>query len=337
MKIAHIIPYSIVFPLAQPNGRYNWVLQLADLQSKNGNEVTIYGNPGSRVNGVRTIGIPHAKDSTIQNNRDTFQLALENDNDVYHSHFDSLHYEFAHKTKKPIVFTQHWWPSDEVVRLAASASGNVWAVPPTKYMAEYDKAHGIASKGFIHHGIDHSLFKPGDVRKNERLLFVGRISPQKNVEVAIKTSRESGIGLDIIGKISDKDKDYWNDVSSAIDGTNIRYIGTVPFNELAKHYSAAQAVIFPSDINESFGLVAVEAQACGTPIIMKSGGSRGELVRDGVTGFLCNSQDDFNQAARLSATILARECTSFAKEFSIEKMEASYRQLYVDLLSSADS
>jgi glycosyltransferase involved in cell wall biosynthesis len=333
MKIAHIIPYSVSFPLKLPNGRYNWVLQLATLQASKGHDVTIYGHPDSQVKGVKTIGLTRAGDSKYKNNQATFRLALSSQHDVYHSHFDSLHYELAHETSKPIVFTQHWWPSETVVSLAATSPGNVWAVPPTQYMYEFDSQHGIKTNSWIYHGIDLSLFKPEPAAKNGRLLFVGRISPEKNLDLAISVSIKSGLGLDIIGKVTEINAKYWEKLQSSVDGTHVRYLGVKTQDELLSYYTSASALIFPSDVNEPFGLVALEAQACGTPVIMKRGGSRGEVVRDGVTGFLCETEEDFVRAAKASGSLDSSDCLSFAADFSIEKMEAAYTKLYNDLTS----
>ena len=109
MNIAHVVPYSIKFPLTSHNGRYDWVLQLAALQVKRGHTVTIYCNPESNIDTIRTIGINYATSDKEHNNLETFRAALRDNHDIYHSHFDDLHYKVAHETTKQIVFTQHWW------------------------------------------------------------------------------------------------------------------------------------------------------------------------------------------------------------------------------------
>src|SRR5690606_19204108 len=111
-----------------------------------------------------------------------FRLSFAHDHDVYHSHFDDLHYEVAHETPKPIVFTQHWWPKERLLHLAKTIDApNVWAVPPTQYMYNFDQSVGVQSKGFIYHGIDLTVFRRTDAKPSDRLLFVGRISPEKNL------------------------------------------------------------------------------------------------------------------------------------------------------------
>lgn len=335
MKIAHILPASVIFPLSAHNGRYEWVLQLALLQVKNGHDVTVYCNQNARIDGVRTKGIRHLTDDKKSNNKEVFRLALSDDSDIYHSHFDNLHYEMSHETTKPIVYTQHWWPDENTIQLAQTTSSkNVWAVPPTNYMYEFDTNSGIQSKGFIYHGIDLELFQSSNEGKNRRLLFVGRISQQKNLDIALSTAQRTSVGLDIIGKITQKDQAYWKELQHLVDGDYIRYLGQKNHKELIHYYSSALAVIFPSDISETFGLVAIEAQACGTPIIMKRGGSRGELLEEGLTGFLCETADDFDAAVDGASKLKPIDCTNFAKEFDIRVMAKHYEDLYNDLLAN---
>lgn len=334
MKIAHILPYSVTFPLLAHNGRYTWVLDLAKLQTQAGHDVTIYCNPLSSVSGVSIRGIKYPTALTKDNNINTFLLAFSEHHDIYHSHFDNLHYEVAHNTTRPIVFTQHWWPMADTVSLATAYRGtNVWAVPPTHYMRDYDLSLGIQTKGTIYHGIDLSLFHQADIQKSGRVLSVGRISPEKNLETSIRVAKKANIGMDIIGKVADKNLDYWETLKASIDGDAIRYVGGKSREELVQYYSSAQAVLFPSDTNEPFGLVAIESQACGTPVIMAKGGSRGELVQLDKSGFLCTSDDEYVEAIHKSAHIQASDCRAFAETFDIRQMAVNYELLYTSLLS----
>ena len=333
MKIAHILPASVTYPLHVHNARHTWALQLAQLQANQGHEVTIYCNTKSQIPPIEVRGISHSTGHKKTDNIATFTLAFEHEHDIYHSHFDSLHYEVGHLTRKPVVFTQHWWLLEQTIALAkAYDRDNIWAVPPTQYMRDYDTSLGIQTKGHIYHGIDLSFFHPTPSAKSGRLLSVGRISPEKNVETSIAVAKKAGIGMDIIGKITPKNQDYWKTLEPHIDGTQIAYLGAKSQLELIDYYTKAQAVLFPSSAQESFGLVAIEAQACGTPIIMARGGSRGELVHEQQTGFLCDTLDDYVRAAHQSAQLDPVECRTFAQQFDIHTMAANYHQLYRSLI-----
>ena len=332
MNIAHIIPSSVCYPLATHNGRYDWVYQLATRQAREGHTVTIYGGSDSFVEGVHTVGLPTPSNDKRQNNTQLFRLAFSHDHDVYHSHFDNLHYSVAHETTRPVVYTQHWWPTDETVQAAKDArSKNVWAVPPTKFMYEHDQTAGIQSRGHIYHGIDLDVFQPSTATASYRLLFVGRISPEKNLELAMISAKKAGASFDVIGKIAPKNATYWQSLQPLIDGTTIRYLGTKNHSELIDYYTAARGVLFPSDINEPFGLVAIEAQACGTPVIMQRGGSRGELIAEGTTGFLCSNEADYASAITSLSSLSPTDCIAFAHQFDIRDMTRRYDELYAAL------
>lgn len=333
MKIAHLLPHSVTYPLKVYNARHEWALQLAILQARKGHDVTLYCNPSSRVPSIIIRGIDHATDNKAKNNEKLLRLALLEKHDIYHSHFDNAHYKLGHLTKTPIVYTQHWWPDQKTIELAANyGHDNIWAVPPTRYMYDYDMSSGIKTYGHIYHGIDTNFFMPSTMKKSGRLLSVSRISPEKNIEQSIEIAKRSGLGLDIIGKIADKNQLYWEKLSQFIDGSQIIYHGTKNQNMLIEYYSSAQALLFPSHTEEPFGLVAIEAQACGTPVIMWNRGSRSELVDEGKTGFLCNNMNDFTHAARLSQNLSATNCRNFALRFDIHTMAADYERLYAQLL-----
>lgn len=333
MNIAHIVPHSIRFPLEQHQGRYDLVINLAKLQVQMGHDVTIYCHPESKLTSLKTRGIVSAAPDKKNRNIETFKMAFKGGHDVYHSHLDNLHYEVGHLTRRSIIFTQHWWPVADTLSLAKTYKGdNVWAVPPTRYMYSYDQSSGIPTKEHIYHGIDLQRYKPTPDIRGNRILFVGRISPEKNLDIAIRAAQRASVGLDIVGKITDKNHALWKDMEKYIDGSQIRYLGTKTQGELVQLYSKAASVIFPSEPTEAFGLVALEAQACGSPIIMKKGGSRSELLIEGKTGFLCESDEDFAAAIRDTKTLSSQDCRHFAQQFDIKDMAKNYEDLYESLV-----
>lgn len=334
MKIAHIIPYSVILPSTIHNGRYDWLLQLVELQNAVGHEVTIYCSPNSSIEFAKISSIPIATDDRSRNNDLLFEFALQHEHDVFHSHFDWLHYKFSAATTRPIVYTQHYPPDRELIEHnKLRKSCNVWAVPPTEFMLNIDKKYGIQSKGYIHHGINLNEFNHAETKRNNRLLFVGRLTPYKHVEVAMEVAKISGLGLDIVGKVAEKDCHYWNGINSGVDGEKIIYHGPLPQGQLRSFFQNARALIFPSDPDkEAFGLVAIESQACGTPVITQKGGARDELVLNGKTGFLCDTIDDYISVANKVASLNPDDCRNFAKQFDIKAMFQRYNELYESLV-----
>lgn len=337
MRIAHLAPYSLTFPLKKHNGRYSWMLSLARAQVRAGHEVIIFTGPGShdesRAIAWRSLDRP-AGETSEANNLALISAAFADPTiDIFHSHFDSLPYRIAHKTSRPVVTTQHWFPTPKIgaTMRAAYDRKNFVAVPVTKLMAKTDDSFGIRRSQVVYHGIDLEKFTPNYNEKSDRLLFVGRITPSKGVKEAIELARQAGAGLDIIGKLNDKDQAYWNDIAPLIDDETIRYLGPKPPEEVASAMRNARAMLFPSLTPEAFGLVTVEAQACGTPVIISDVGASRELVEDGKTGFVCSSNEQYLAAIKNVDKIDPADCRNNAERFDIKVMLRRYQSLYQEL------
>lgn len=335
MNIAHVLPYSATFPLKKHNGRYEWVLRLATLQQQQGHTVSIYSSPRSHgdqaINWCSAPGDPKDKE---RNNTSLFRAALKDpQHDIFHSHFDFLHYKVAHLTNKPIVYTQHWFPTEAVIQAnQACDSKNVLAVPPTNYLRSLDKKLGIPAAETIYHGIDLRKFKFSNKPRSERFIFVGRIAPHKGVLEAVTIARSAGIALDIVGKVNSSDEAYWQKITPFVDGKQIAYLGPRSQTEVANLLANAKAFLFPSQIIEAFGQVTIEAQACGTPVIIQNIGPSNELVKDGITGFVVKTDSEYLNAIKNVSAIMPESCREFAETFSIGKMLEGYNELYQDLL-----
>lgn len=334
MNIAHLLPYSAQFPLKKHNGRYEWALRLAREQAKQGHTVTIYAAPNSSdASPILWQSIPRSEGDKKQDNAALLTRALTSpEHDIFHSHFDSLHYSLAHLTSKPIVCTQHWFPDEKIAGAARQFNGsNVHVVPVTHFMEREDTKLGIRMEKMIHHGIDLSLFTPTN-GPHARLIFIGRITPGKGVKEAVELAQKTGNDLDIVGKVNDADREYWNSILPHVDGEHIRYLGVQPQEKVAELFSQARAFLFPNRHEEAFGQVIIESQASGTPVIASRTGTSDELIQNGETGFICETEQEFVEALNRVESIDRKACRTFAKDFDIQTMFDQYEALYRSLV-----
>src|SRR4029077_5233756 len=149
----------------------------------------------------------------------------------------------------------------------------------------------------VHHGIPAGDYTFSEEKK-DYVGFLGRIAPCKGPHLAIEAARRAGVRLKLAGEVQPLFRDYWEQqVLPLIDGVQIEYVGAVDHAQKNELLSHARALLFPIQWEEPFGLVMIEAMACGTPVLALPGGSVEEIVRDGVSGWICRDVDDM--AARV--------------------------------------
>lgn len=187
----------------------------------------------------------------------------------------------------------------------------------------------------IYHGIDLSIYELQE-KKRDYLSFLGRIAPIKGTHLAIDVAKKSGIPLKIAGEIQPIFRDYFDsEIKPHIDGKFIEYIGEADLAAKNELLGNSIAMLFPIQWDEPFGLVMIEAMACGTPVLAMPGGSVQEVVADGISGWVCRSTTEMAQRAREARSTFnpARVRSYVASEFSIDVMVAKYMQCYADVLN----
>jgi glycosyltransferase involved in cell wall biosynthesis len=188
--------------------------------------------------------------------------------------------------------------------------------------------------GTVYHGLPPDLlaFHPGPGRY---LAFLGRISPEKRVDRAIAIAREVGMPLYIAAKVDAQDRDYFaSTIQPLLRDPRVEYLGELGEAEKSGFLGGAAALLFPIDWPEPFGLVMIEAMACGTPVIAWRRGSTPEVIEDGVTGFLVANLEEAVAATAKASSLSRERCRAeFERRFTSERMTRDYLDVYRRLLA----
>jgi glycosyltransferase involved in cell wall biosynthesis len=188
----------------------------------------------------------------------------------------------------------------------------------------------------IHHGIDMSAYHP-NLGKRSYLSFLGRIAPIKGTHLAIQTAKRAGIPLKIAGEVQPAFKDYFDrQIKPHVDGKFIEFIGEADLKTKNELLGNSLALLFPILWDEPFGLVMIEAMACGSPVLAFSRGAVPEVVKDGVSGYLCHSPEDMvEQSKKLDFD--PASVRQYAEEhFSVATMVAKYATLYREICQGGE-
>jgi glycosyltransferase involved in cell wall biosynthesis len=173
------------------------------------------------------------------------------------------------------------------------------------------------------------MFKP-NFSEGDYLAFLGRLSPEKGPHLAIKWARFSGLPLRIAAKIpTGENRFIKKEIEPFLDGQMVQFVGEVNDSKKTSFLSHAKALLFPIDWPEPFGLVMIEAMACGTPVIAYPRGSVPEIIEDGVTGFLVENEEQAIEAIKRIHTLdRHRVRAEFERRFSVHRMAQDYVRCY---------
>jgi glycosyltransferase involved in cell wall biosynthesis len=336
MRIALIAPPFIAVPPQKYGGTELFIAELALGLKAREIDVTVY------TNGESTIDVPtrwlyptgewplcHEADALLKG-MNHFAWAIQQaapDADLIHVN-GAPGLSFARFTDVPMVYTVHHSYDRSLVEFYQS-------YPEVSYVTISDfqrKKLNMPHMRTIHHGIDPLLY-PVMEGKRDYLSFLGRIAFAKGTHLAIEIAKKAGIPLKIAGEVQPVNKDYWETmVKPHVDGKFIEYVGEVGMDDKTELLGHSLAMLFPVQWDEPFGLVMIEAMACGAPVLAMPGGSVGEVVKDGVSGYVRQSTDELAKCAR-NLKLPARIVRSYMEEnFSVARMTAHYVNLYTEIL-----
>lgn len=336
MKIALIAPPHIAVPPADYGGTELFVAQLAEGLQKAGAQVIVYANAESTVN-VERRSLYKQSQWPIKNTEHALIRATNHESWAIQDaakECDIIHVQSAHAltfsrfVDKPTVLTLHG-PHDPKLSQFYGYYPDVYYVAISNSQCESETMPRIRT---IYHGVDPSQYTFRE-QKQRYLSFIGRLALTKGAHLAIDVARQTGIPLKIAGDVQPQNREYYEKkIRPQIDAEFIQYIGTADFKTKNELLSNSIAMLFPIKWREPFGLVMVEAMACGTPVLATPGGSVPEIVRDGISGYICrNVQQMIERVSNLDLNP-AKVRHYVEENFSIDRMVKSYLALYEDAL-----
>ena len=341
MRIAQVAPLIESVPPAGYGGTEAVVSYLTEELVRQGHQVTLFASGDSQTAAELVPCSPAALrldeevvDPVAHQVVELEAVAAQAHRfDVIHWHLDYFHFPLSRRLGVPNVTTLHGRldiPDIEPVYREFSEMPVVSISNDQR--SPLPHANWVAT---IHHGLPPDALQPR-VEPGEYLAFLGRISPEKRADRAIEIARRTGLDLRIAAKVDDADREYYaREIEPLLEAAHVEFIGEIGPDEKAEFLGHASALLFPIDWSEPFGLVMIEAMACGTPVIAYRSGSVPEVIRDGVNGFVVDDLDGAVDAVRRLGEIDRRACRQeFDDRFTVGRMARDYVALYEHLVAA---
>jgi glycosyltransferase involved in cell wall biosynthesis len=346
MRIAQVAPLYEAVPPRFYGGTERIVAHLADALVEVGHEVTLFASADART---RADLVP-VRDQAIRLDPSPLKSDLAahlsmlhelrrqaHEFDMIHFHIDLLHFPFFEDLANRTVTTLHG-------RLDMKDLSDVyrrWPLYPLVSISHDQRtplplANWVAT---VPHGVDRRLYEFTANLKDGYLAFLGRISPEKRPDRAIAIAKRAGLKLRIAAKIDPADRKYFTEViEPLLADPLIEFVGEIGDSEKSAFLGEAAALLFPIDWPEPFGLVMIEALACGTPVIAWRYGSVPEIVNDGVTGCIVASEDEAVTAISRARALDRRAIRGvFERRFASTVMARNYIDVYQQLADGVDA
>ncbi len=339
MRIALIAPPFIAVPPKTYGGTELFLAHLAAGLHDRGHDVTLYANGESCVPCELKWRYPRADWPVRQaaaaqlKNHDHTAWAMADaarSADVVHLN-DTIAAPMTTFLDCPVTMTLHH-PYEPLLSALYVRYPSIQYVAISHHQACAEPMPNIT---VVHHGIPLAEYAFND-RKGDHVVFLGRLAPCKGAHLAVQVARRCGIRLKLAGEIQPVFREYWErEVRPYVDGRQIEYVGQADRARKNRLLGEARALLFPIQWDEPFGLVMVEAMACGTPVLALPGGSVPEVVREGVSGWTCRDVDDMAERV-MSLQIDPVSCRSWVEQqFSCDRMVEQYLDVYERLIAGA--
>ena len=344
MKIAQVAPLYESVPPTMYGGTERVVSYLTEELVRQGHDVTLFAS-GDSVTSARLIAPcerslrldPDCVDQLAHHILMLEQVYHQfNTFDIIHFHIDYLHFPVSRRQRIPHITTLHGRLDIPDLQALYREYKDMPVVSISD--SQRNPLQGINWQGTVYHGLSEDLYSCNDA-PGKYLAFLGRISPEKRLDRAIEIARLSGLPLKIAAKVDKVDQEYFADlIEPMLDHPLVEYIGEIGDPDKQEFLSNATALLFPIDWPEPFGMVMIEAMACGTPVIAWPNGSVPEIIDDGVNGFVVESIERAVDAVRRLSEIDRRTCRGvFEQRFSAHRMAQGYLELYEQLIARSAS
>jgi glycosyltransferase involved in cell wall biosynthesis len=343
MRIAQIAPLTEAIPPKLYGGTERVIYWLTEELVALGHDITLFASGDSQTSATLVPVWPKALrlDGTVSDACALHMTMLEHvrrraaDFDLLHFHLDYYPFSLFSRQATPFVTTLHGrldLPEHQPTFTTFSAI-------PVVSISDAQRAP-LPQAGWvrtIHHGVPAGLLTPQPV-KPAYLAFIGRISPEKGTDRAIRIAQRCRLPLKIAAKVDKVDREYFElRIRPLLDLPGVEFIGEISDAEKPAFFSGAIALLAPIDWPEPFGLVTIEAMACGTPVIAFNRGAIPEIVEDGVTGFVVEDEPGAAAAVDRVGCLSRKKIRSrFEDRFTARRMAEDYVTLYRGLIAAAD-
>jgi glycosyltransferase involved in cell wall biosynthesis len=335
MRIAQIAPLYESVPPKLYGGTERVVSYLTEELVRQGHDVTLFASADS-ITSARLVPCAERAlrldagcvDPLAHHIVQLEQLAREHARfDVVHFHIDYLHFPFSRRQPVPQLTTLHGRLDLPDLRAVYREFSDMPVVSISD--AQRVPLPWVNWLGTVYHGLPEHLLEYR-ARPGTYLAFLGRISPEKRVDRAIEIARRIGMPLRIAAKVDKVDREYYREqIQPLMSDPLVEYIGEIGESDKAEFLGNAHALLFPVDWPEPFGLVMIEAMACGTPTVAFRCGSVPEVLEEGVTGFVVDDIDGAVRAVERIDTLSRHRCRQvFETRFSAARMAKDYVAVY---------
>jgi len=341
LKIAQVAPLYESVPPKLYGGTERVVSYLTEELVTMGHDVTLFASGDSQTSARLVAGSEQAlrldKDceDPMAHHIALLQRVLDeyDEFDLIHFHIDYLHFPLSRLIRLPNVTTLHGKLTIRDLRPLYKIFSDMPLVSISKEQRR--PLPDVNWVGNVYHGLPSDVLTPNE-NPGSYLAFLGRISPEKGVEDAIDIAVKAGIPLKIAAKIDKSDRDYYDlVVKKKMDHPLVEYIGEINEKEKSEFLGNAVALVFPINWPEPFGLVMIEAMACGTPVVAYERGSVPEIIEHGVNGFIVNGPEDAVRAVKNIGIVERRECRRvFDERFTATRMAQDYLKVYLTQLET---